>query len=475
MLTLALGTAVSYLNVSASTSLLAADAKDAVSAWMAGWHGRNEDSDADKLSTCFEYASRFGVTPGVSWGTMPVNLQQKWNSLACDKLVATGVSGVVACGEAELCDGTGCVSHSGRQPLRDGTIFADEGSRFLFARQHCPACACRNVSWPVKHCNKTVVQVRYEVGNDESEGIEAGNAPRGVNAADNSAFQLGYGSRLMTALIAAAYAVSNGMGFQMSRITCPVEARGAHPFCFFKPASKCGTAVEEIESSAEWKKLVVAPGAVNQLYDSLCGPLQLDCADGSEQRSLRMWRSLARHVLMLQPEVATRLEEQWVRPHSWASAGAFAAMHVRRGDKAASRQAGDIDSCTYATTLASLLSSNPVAQTPGGITDVFIASDDLPAVLRELGGCPHLTRNWTLHSNAGLPSPGRALTEHNVYRLLAEVSLLVRAKAVVVTKTSNVGSLVQILREQPPDTLRVADPDAWFTTLPGVFTAARLS
>ena len=87
--------------------------------------------------------------------------------------------------------------------------------------------------------------------------------------------------------------------------------------------------------------------------------------------------------------------------------------------------------------------------------------------------------NWMLHSNADLPPPGRALTEHNVYRLLAEVSLLVRAKAAVVTKTSNVGSLVQIsaLRSppcsSPPTRSGLADPDAGFTVLPGVFLAAR--
>ena len=58
-----------------------------------------------------------------------------------------------------------------------------------------------------------------------------------------------------------------------------------------------------------------------------------------------------------------------------------------------------------------------------------------------------------------------------------------RAKAVAVTKTSNVGSLVQISSvnrtvSSPRHATvrhasRVADPDAGFTVLPGVFLAAR--
>lgn len=77
--------------------------------------------------------------------------------------------------------------------------------------------------------------------------------------------------------------------------------------------------------------------------------------------------------------------------------------------------------------------------------------------------------NWMLHSNADLPPPGRALTEHNVYRLLAEVSLLVRAKAVVVTKTSNVGSLVQISSvNRTVSSPRQCDTLAgWLTPTPG--------
>ena len=89
----------------------------------------------------------------------------------------------------------------------------------------------------------------------------------------------------------------------------------------------------------------------------------------------------------------------------------------------------------------------------------------LQCSLRELGECPLLKSNWTLHSNADLPPPGRALTEHNIYRLLAEVSLLVRAKAAVVTKTSNVGSLVQIsaLRSVSSPPTR----SGWLTPTPG--------
>ena len=67
--------------------------------------------------------------------------------------------------------------------------------------------------------------------------------------------------------------------------------------------------------------------------------------------------------------------------------------------------------------------------------------------------------NWVLHNIAG--QPPRNELRSGVYRLLAELQLLVGANVTVGTFSSNVGRLVQALRDQPPETMTSMD-SGWF-------------
>ncbi len=41
-------------------------------------------SDAEAEKTCLEWKSKYSVSPGVSWGDLPFDLQQKWLEYSCD-------------------------------------------------------------------------------------------------------------------------------------------------------------------------------------------------------------------------------------------------------------------------------------------------------------------------------------------------------------------------------------------------------
>jgi hypothetical protein len=91
---------------------------------------------------------------------------------------------------------------------------------------------------------------------------------------------------------------------------------------------------------------------------------------------------------------------------------------------------------------------------------VFVASDDLRAVLDELRPerCAVVARNRWLVVSLGTESElSRDFRESVVHRLWAEIALLVKATAVVVSETSNVGRLVQVLRETDPLTLKYVE------------------
>ena len=53
--------------------------------------------------------------------------------------------------------------------------------------------------------------------------------------------------------------------------------------------------------------------------------------------------------------------------------------------------------------------------------------------------------------------PGRGQSRAVVYRLYAELHLLVKANWTVATFSSNVGRVVQLLREQPEETCTSVD------------------
>ena len=66
---------------------------------------------------------------------------------------------------------------------------------------------------------------------------------------------------------------------------------------------------------------------------------------------------------------------------------------------------------------------------------------------------------WKLHHMAG--NPGRGEGREAVYRLYAEISLMVRANWTICTFSSNVARLVQVLREQPEETMSSLDAE-WY-------------
>ena len=64
---------------------------------------------------------------------------------------------------------------------------------------------------------------------------------------------------------------------------------------------------------------------------------------------------------------------------------------------------------------------------------------------------------WRVVSLRADTQLSRDFRESVVHRLWAEIALLVKATAVVVSETSNVGRLVQVLRETDPLTLKYVE------------------
>ena len=65
------------------------DFDDPGSASEAGEVFRDNLSDADARSICNAWKSEHNVVVGVSWGSLPFQLQQKWNQYACDMLLSS--------------------------------------------------------------------------------------------------------------------------------------------------------------------------------------------------------------------------------------------------------------------------------------------------------------------------------------------------------------------------------------------------
>ena len=90
----------------------------------------------------------------------------------------------------------------------------------------------------------------------------------------------------------------------------------------------------------------------------------------------------------------------------------------------------------------------------GGL-DVFIATDDIK-VVSEFAMCNRsIQHSWKTHSLEG--SPPRNWGRAAVYRLYAELMLMMRSEWAVATFSSNVGRLVQLMRDQPEDTMASLD------------------
>ena len=94
---------------------------------------------------------------------------------------------------------------------------------------------------------------------------------------------------------------------------------------------------------------------------------------------------------------------------------------------------------------------------PASDLPVFLTSDDPSTVLKELESCPAIHKHsWTLLTLPG-GFPKRSFKQESHYRLWAEMTVLIRARWVAVTPSSNIGSIVQLLRTQPPDSLAALD------------------
>lgn len=45
-------------------------------------------SDSEAKTACLDWKSKYEVVPGVSWGKLPYDLQQKWMKYTCDQHIA---------------------------------------------------------------------------------------------------------------------------------------------------------------------------------------------------------------------------------------------------------------------------------------------------------------------------------------------------------------------------------------------------
>ncbi len=376
--------------------------------------------------------------------------------------------GHIAC--QGLCIGSSCyaANNASTRRLADETLWASGSETILaFDPVSCEDCHCLSkhneaLSWPVTECTTTVVPSRLLMAGgvpDPAAGHDQGGGPMLLPP-------LGLGSRLSTMLNAAAFALKRGQGFQLSAMACPVEAR-RQPFCFFQPTSKCGSEVQVVEASTgpdyymsqhPWH-----PPHDRQAQQDLrdvrtvaCQKLRVPCDGATEAASmLLMWRALAGRVLRVQPDAMRAVQSEWLASLPWAL-GRFGALHVRRGDKLGelprAQQLRPPIGCEYAAKLEAVGKAHP-GQLPRG-AHVFVASDELEAVLAELAACDVVRRNaWKIESFAAAGPVYRNYSQYNFHRLWAELHLLTNATVVVASQTSNVGRLVQVLRSADPRTL----------------------
>ena len=372
-----------------------------------------------------------------------------------------------------LCVGSSCypIDNATTRVLDDGTVFAaSRATRLAYDAAACPDCACTDPVWPIddRLCATTVVATRSsDPSRTKVPSLDGKYHDAPGDIVRFEAPPIGYGSRLNTMLTAAAYALKRGQGFQLSAGVCPIEHRDK-PFCFFQPTSQCrGGDVALVQAAEQDYKASIYPWRAHSrsqlfnLHADICGKLSIPCGAkfGDGAAMLPMWRAVARLVYRVQPDVSRQIRKQWLAPLAWAHNGSFAAMHVRRGDKTRELPPGETfrGACEYATQLQGLQRRRGMPQLDAR---VFVASDDLTAVLDELRPekCAVVARNrWLVVSLGGESELSRDFRESVVHRLWAEIALLVKATAVVVSETSNVGRLVQVLRETDPLTLKYVE------------------
>ena len=155
---------------------------------------------------------------------------------------------------------------------------------------------------------------------------------------------------------------------------------------------------------------------------------------------------VAKLILRVQPDIEARIHREYLADLAW-SRGTYAAVHIRRTDKYI--EARPRATCSYAYRLAKMCRGRC-----GGL-DVFIATDDIK-VVSEFATCNRsIQHSWKTHSLEG--SPLRNWGRAAVYRLYAELILMMRSEWAVATFSSNLGRLVQLMRDQPEDTMASLD------------------
>ena len=112
------------------------------------------------------------------------------------------------------------------------------------------------------------------------------------------------------------------------------------------------------------------------------------------------------------------------------------------------REVDPVTECSYVNKLAAM------SNNARGL-DIFVATDD-QQVIDGVNAC-RATRalNWHVHHFNG--NPGRGTGREIIYRLYAEITVMTRADWVVGTFSSNVGRIVQLLRELPEETMSSLD------------------
>tara|TARA_B110001452_G_scaffold201389_1_gene171458 strand:+ start:122 stop:1243 length:1122 start_codon:yes stop_codon:yes gene_type:complete len=310
-----------------------------------------------------------------------------------------------------------------------------------------------NTTWPHRSCPLSLVASR----------------PEWLEGRD-SAWDTGFGGRVTSMVVTAAHALTKGFGFEPSPEVCALEER-ARPRggCFFLPpeGGDCGPRVEKLcfdanrlcdsAPSGTKKKAVyhgatlrIAPANVSAACRLLTGQDGRNCVD-----QVLAWRTISRVVLRLQPSVAARVHDLLAWSHESLS-GTYGALHIRRTDltkvHAWGRRASAVHPCKYVARLRAM-----AGRSAKGLS-VFVAYDD-PQSIDELRSCPDVqSLRWSLVTFPG-GAPGREfLHDASVpLRLWAEMTLLAQATWLVATLSSNVGRLVQLMRQQSPDTLSSMD------------------
>jgi hypothetical protein len=245
-----------------------------------------------------------------------------------------------------------------------------------------------------------------------------------------------------------------------SRI-CSNGSRG-QPHCFFQPLRhQCAVVQPRLvtdRSTQSGPDIALWPTATQQDVTEACQLLAAEDAQVQCAVPLFAWRRVAQVVLRVQPDIAGEVERRFLRLFPLNRTRPFGAVHIRRTDKVTgpNPEAQAVPICRYADSLSRLSNAR------GGAwpLSVFVATD-APAVLEEFKACP-AAQGWQLFWFGA--SLCRGKKDDCMLRLWADITMLVQSTWAVVTFTSNIGRLVQVLRTQPPETLFSIDSSQHFLT-----------